>query len=289
MAATSSAYIVDVTQADFTAKVVEASRQRPVLVDFWAAWCGPCQMLMPVLAKLAEAYAGKFLLAKVDTDNEQALAGRYGIRGLPTVKLFKNGAVVDEFSGARSEGQVRAWLEPHLPRAADATIAQAIAAERAGDVTGAMGLLQRAMQEDPSNDAPKLELARIALAHGKLGDAEAALKQLSLRASGDPTAVALKAQYDLLLIVADAPPLATLEQAVAQDENHAQARYQLGARLLLGGREEEALAHWLELVRRDRHFGDDAGRRALLMAFSVLGPQSDLVKRYRAKLSMALH
>lgn len=289
MATNSSPYIFDVTQADFATKVVEASRERPVVVDFWAAWCGPCQVLMPVLAKLAQAYAGKFLLAKVDTDNEQALAGRYGIRGLPTVKLFKNGAVVDEFSGARSEGQVRAWLEPHLPRAADAIVTQAVAAERAGDIAGATRLLQQAIQEDPANDAPKLELARIALAQGKIADAEAVLKQLSLRASNEPTAATLKAQCELLRIVADAPPLATLEQALAQNDNDVQARYRLGARLLLAGRPEEALAQWLELVRRDRQFGDDAGRRALLMAFNLLGGQPDLVKRYRAQLSMALH
>lgn len=289
MATNSSPYIFDVTQTDFPTKVIEASKQQPVLVDFWAGWCGPCQMLMPVLAKLADAYGGKFLLAKVDTDNEQALAGRYGIRGLPTVKLFKNGAVVDEFSGARSEGQVRAWLEPHLPRPSDALIDKAMAADHAGDTTGAIGLLQQAIQQDPANDAPKLALARIALAHGKPADAEAVLKQLSLRASNEPAAATLKAQCDLLRIVADAPPLATLEQQLAQNENDAQARYQLGGRLLLAGREEEALEHWLELVRHHRSFGDDAGRRALLMAFNVLGPQSDLVKRYRAKLSMALH
>lgn len=289
MAAHSSPYIVDVTQSDFTAKVVEASRERPVLVDFWASWCGPCQMLMPVLAKLADAYAGKFLLAKVDTDNEQALAGRYGIRGLPTVKLFKNGAVVDEFSGARSEGQVRAWLEPHLPRASDSLVDKAIATERAGDAAGAMALLQQAIRDDAANDAPKLELARIALAQGKLAEAEAALKQLSLRASGEATAAALKARCDILRIVADAPPLAALEKSLAHDENDLQARYRLGARLLLEGRHEEALAQWLELVRRDRRFGDDAGRRALLTAFNLLGAQSELVKRYRAQLSMALH
>ena len=289
MATNSSPYMFDVTQADFAARVIEASRERPVVVDFWAAWCGPCQVLMPVLAKLAQAYAGKFLLAKVDTDNEQALAGRYGIRGLPTVKLFKNGAAVDQFSGARSEGQVRAWLEPHLPRAADAIVTQAIAAERVGDIAGATKLLQQAIQEDPANDAPKLELARIALAQEKLADAEAVLKQLSLRASNEPTAATLKAQCELLRIVADAPSLAALEQALAQNDNDAQARYRLGARLFLAGRHEEALAQWLELVRRDRQFGDDAGRRALLMAFSLLGAQSDLVKRYRAHLSMALH
>lgn len=289
MATNSSPYMFDVTQADFATKVVEASRERPVVVDFWAAWCGPCQVLMPVLAKLAQAYAGKFLLAKVDTDNEQALAGRYGIRGLPTVKLFKNGAVVDEFSGARTEGQVRAWLEPHLPRAADAIVTQAVAAERAGDIAGATKLLHQAIQEDPANDAPKLELARIALAQGKIADAEAVLKQLSLRGSSESTAATLKAQCELLRIVADAPPLPTLEQALAQNDNDAQARYRLGARLLLAGRSEEALAQWLELVRRDRQFGDDAGRRALLMAFNLLGAQSDLVKRYRAQLSMALH
>ena len=284
-----SPYIVDVIQATFADVVIKKSHELPVLVDFWADWCGPCKMLMPVLAKLANEYAGKFLLAKVDTDEQQALAGQHGIRGLPTVKLFKDGVVVGEFSGAQPEKTIRALLDKHIPRPSDAKLAQARSAADAGDAQKALALLQTALTEDPANDRVKLQLAKLLLEQGRLDEAEAQLKSLSLTTSTQAEALAVGARLELAHIAAGAPPAAELDKAIAANPRDGAARHRRGAQQALSGDHEAALANFLEIVRSDRRFGDDAGRKAMLALFNMLGPQHEAVKRYRALLSLALN
>ena len=150
-----------VGQADFDALVLKQSYSVPVLADFWAAWCGPCKVLMPLLAKIAQEYQGKFFLAKIDTDKEKDLATRYAIRSLPTVKIFKQGQVVDEFMGAQPEPAIRTILDRHIPRASDVLITQALAAQTQGDTPQALALLTRAVETDPDSDRPKLQLAQL--------------------------------------------------------------------------------------------------------------------------------
>lgn len=284
-----SPYIVDVTQATFADVVIKKSHELPVLVDFWADWCGPCKMLMPVLAKLANEYAGKFLLAKVDTDEQQALAGQHSIRGLPTVKLFKDGAVVGEFSGVQPEKTIRALLDKHIPRPSDAKLAQARSAADAGDAQKALALLQTALAEDPANDRVKLQLAKLLLEQGRLDEAEAQLKSLSLATSTQAEALAVAARLELARIAAGAPTAAELDKAIAANPRDSAARHRRGAQQALSGDHEAALANFLEIVRSDRRFGDDAGRKAMLALFSMLGAQHEAVKRYRALLSLALN
>jgi len=291
-----SPFIADVAQADFATRVVEASHRQPVLVDFWAPWCGPCRILMPVLAKLAEKYGGKFLLAKVNTDSEQQLAAEYHIRGIPAVKLFRNGKVVDEFTGVQPEPAIRALLDRHIPRAADAAIARAAELANDGKTSEAIALLRRAVAEDANYDRAKIELARQLLSEttgtdlaSHLSEAQRLLGGLSLRAGADPHVEALKARLGLLQALIDAPPVETLEHAVADDaENHA-ARYRLAAHLALTNRYEAALEHFLELVRRARAYGDDAGRRGLLATFQLLGSRDPLVIKYRGLLARTLN
>lgn len=278
-----SPYIVDVTQATFDDLVVKKSHQLPVLVDFWAGWCAPCKMLMPVLAKLADEYAGKFLLAKVDTDEEQALAGKYGIRGLPTVKLFKNGAPVGEFSGAQPERAVRALLDKHIARASDAALAQALAQAARGDTAGALAALQAAAADDPANDRVKLELARLLLSTGHIDAAEAQLKALPLPAYEQADAAALRARIEFARIAAEP------DAASAAPANDSEARYRLAAQQVLAEKYDLALANLLEIVRGDRRFRDDAARKAMLNVFNLLGTQHELTKRYRGLLSLALN
>jgi len=283
-----SPHIADVTQQSFEAEVLARSHRVPVLADFWAAWCGPCQALMPVLARLAEEYQGRFFLAKINSDDQQPLAARYGVRSLPTVKLFRNGQVVDEFMGAQPEKTIRALLDRHIPRESDALIGQAVAAARSGQIDQALAIMQQALTLDPANDRVKLELARL-LAHlRRIDEAEQVLNTASAETRESAHATALRAQFEFARIAASARDPAALEQAIAANPKDSAARYQLAAVLVLGNRHREALDQLLEIVRTDRKFQDDAARKAMVSTFNLLGG-GELVNEYRRKLSMALN
>jgi putative thioredoxin len=246
-------------------------------------------MLMPLLAKLAEDYDGKFFLAKVNTDVEQGLATHYGIRSLPTVKLFKDGQIIDEFMGVQPERMIRALLDRHIPRPSDAVIDRAVAALRAGHAGEATQLLGQVLQAEPSNDRARLELAGVLIAQGNFDEAAASLDDLSAQAKADPRATELRGRLEFARVAAAAPPVTELERTVTTNPNDCPARYQLAAVRVLAGDYERALPELLEIVRRDRKFGDDAGRKAMLAVFGLLGSSGELVKKYRALLSNALN
>ncbi len=278
-----------VGQADFDSLVLQQSHTRPVVADFWAAWCGPCKMLMPLLSKLADDYQGKFFLAKIDTDKEQALATRYGIRSLPTVKVFKDGLVVDEFMGAQPEQAIRDILDRHILRPSDLLIAEAVEAQARGDAAEALALLTRAVQTDPDRDRPKLHLARLLFESGRSDDGEKILLDLTPAGRVDPEVVALRAKLDFVRLAAVSRTPDELEKAIAANPQDHEARYLLAAWRVLEGAHEAALDQLLEIVRRDRKFRDDAARKAVLAVFNILGGQGEIVSRYRKQLSMALN
>jgi len=291
-----SPHIADVTTADFPKGVLEKSRDVPVLVDFWAAWCGPCRMLTPLLTKLAEDYGGRFFLAKVNADSDPDVAVQYGIRGLPTLILFRHGAPVGQLVGVQPESAIRALIDRHLPNAADATAQRAAALHGAGQTEQALALLREALAADPANDRLKIELARSLLAlpilaqrQAHLAEAENLLDSLSVEKLGDPEVAALRARLQFLRIVANAPPLPELERRIAADPANAEARYQLSAYKVLENDYEPAMQQLLEIVRRDRKFGDDAGRKALVDLFTMLGTTDPLVAKYRGLLSKELN
>ncbi|BAU48683.1 thioredoxin [Sulfurifustis variabilis] len=291
-----SPFIADVTQSDFAARVVEKSHEVPVLVDFWAAWCGPCQMLMPVLARLAGEYQGKFLLAKVNTDVEQALALEYGVRSLPTVKLFRHGQVVGEFMGVQPESAIRTLIDRFVPREADSVIERADALAAQGRTREGLALLRAGLSGDPQYAPIRFALARLLLTpddaaglSARIEEAEQVLGGLPLDRASDPETIGLRARLDLLRAVADAPTPAELEKTLADDPGNQDARYRLSAWRVLSGDYEQAMEGLLEIVRRDRTFRDDGARKTLVSVFNLLGQQHPLVPKYRARLSSALN
>ncbi len=284
-----SSFLTDVTLGDFDSLVLSRSHTTPVLVDFWAPWCAPCKMLMPVLARMAEQYQGKFYLAKVNTDVEQELAARYGVRSLPTVKLFRNGVVVDEFLGAQPESVIRELIDRHAPRPSDSLLAAARQSLARGETSQAGAILRQALETDPANDDVRMELARLLFDQGDTENAERVLDGLSPSSREKPEAVVLLARAEIARIAAAGPDASELERIAAIRPADSEAGYRLSAHKVLQGDYESALELLLEIVRHDRHFGDDAARKTMLTIFTLLGGKGDLVKRFRSQLSMALN
>lgn len=285
----SQALSFDVTEENFASQVIEASHQQPVLVDFWATWCGPCQSLMPILEQLAQSYQGKFLLAKVEIDSQQGLATQFGVRSVPTVKLVKDGQIVDEFTGALPEGQIRSFLDKYIAKDSDQLMQQALILYQQGDTETALAQMGQILQADPDNLNNKIIYANILLREQHIDEAKKWLESLPAEASQDPQVHAMQAQLEFISIVENAPDMVSLQQQLADNPNNSEARYQLSAHAILQGQFELAFEQLLDLVKRDRQYQDDAGRKALLKLFDLLGDQHELVSSYRRKLAMALN
>ena len=279
-----SDFDLDINLPDFQTDVLDESRTRPVVVDFWAPWCGPCKSLKPILEKLAVEYGGKFRLAKVNADDNQALSQQYGVRGIPAVKAFVNGEMVDEFSGALPEAEVRAFLDRLIPGPADELRAQAAAARVAGDPGAALQLLADASRLNPDDVGIRLDAAEIML---DLREAEEAQRLIgSVADDADPRVPHLKARLQFLG-AAGADEMA-LQARIAADANDLEARLALAKLAIAGQRYEDGMEQLLEIVRRDRGFQDDVGRTTLLTVFDLLGG-GELVSRYRRLLASVLN
>lgn len=284
-----SPHVTTVTDESFQRTVIEGSHERPVLVDFWADWCAPCRMLMPVLASLADDYGGKLLVAKVNTEEERGLAVEYGIRSLPTVQLFKDGRPIDQFVGALPEPKVREFLERHLPRESDRLLAQARGLLSAGDLEGATRMIDQARKADPENARIRLVEAEIEAAAGNVQNVQAMLDGLPRELAEDPEVANLKGRLGFAALQADSPPKAVLMSRLEADPKDSDARYRLAAQRVVCGDFEGALEQLLELMQRDRAFEGDAARRGMLTVFAMLGEQSDLVGRYRSRMLNVLY
>ena len=284
-----SPHIHNVGMQNFQQLVLQKSLDKPVLVDFWADWCQPCKTIMPMLAKLAEAYGGKFELAKVNADEERELAGHFGIKSLPTMKLFFQGQLVDERSGAIPESEVRAMIDRHIVSESDRYIEAAQMAYQQGHTDEALQLLNDALGRDPENAALKVSIAQMVHAQG---DSDSALRLLdSLDEEGrklDP-AIQLRAAINLEAQLAELPPLDEIEKRLAKNPADAEALMQKSKHLTARGQYEEAMECLLAVMRADRGYDDDGGRRALLELFDMLGGEHPSVQTYRRKLFTLLH
>jgi putative thioredoxin len=284
-----STNVFDATLASFEQDVILKSKQVPVLVDFWAEWCGPCKSLGPVLEKLADEFAGGFVLAKVDVDKEQQLAGYFQIKSIPTVMLLKDGQIVDGFPGALPEGQLREFLQHHgvQPAAGEPAEAEGEAAPPKPDPDVEVLRLRAEAQAAPERDELKLDLALALLATGATGEAQQLLDALPANLSTDDRAIRAHASLGFHALLADAPPRETLETALAADPADLRVRHLLGVRLLLAGEEAAGLEHFLEMLRRDRNHGEQLAKRSLIDAFRVV-EDAELVSATRRRMASLL-
>ena len=286
---TQSPYVVTVTAQNFQSVVLDGSFDRPVLVDFWADWCAPCRMLMPMLAKLAQEYGGRFLLAKINTEEEQALAAQFGIRSLPTVQFFRPaGRWINSWAPCRNPRSAN-FSTVIFPHASDGLLTRALDRMAAGNLAGARALIEQARAEDPDNVRLPLADVRLTVAQGRIAEAQAALDGLPIQLVNDPEVAALRGQLRFASALEGAPPETELAARVAIDPRGSQARYRLAAHQVLRGDYASALEHLLELMKHDRAFEDDAGRKGILAVFDLLDGGDDLVARYRARMMNILY
>ncbi|WP_026685626.1 thioredoxin family protein [Azovibrio restrictus] len=281
------AFHFDVSLQDFEARVLQPSLEIPVLVDFWAEWCGPCQTLKPMLEKLAEEYQGRFLLAKVNADTNPELSQYFGVRSIPTVVMLVGGQPQDGFTGALPESELRAFIDRFVPPPAADLRAEAAALAQTGDWNGALQILIQATQENPNDEGARLDAVEALLELERKEEAEQLLG-LEYSAEAD-RAQSLKARLALAANAVDTAPLQA--KVDANPDDHA-ARLELAKALAGNGQYEAAMEAALEVVRRDRFFDSGAGRRVLLEFFEALGGNEhydDLVRKYRRTLSATLN
>lgn len=287
--AISPVYVIDVTAANFEREVIERSREVPVVIDFWAEWCGPCKMLGPVLERLADEYGGQFVLAKVDTEREPALSAEFGIRSIPAVYAVRDARVVDGFVGVQPEAAIRAWLDRLMPTSAERLVAEARRYEPFDRPTAA-ARYKAALELEPNLGAALLGLARIALEDDRLADAQAIIHEMERREGVlDAEGERLKAEITLQLQGREAGgDVAKARAALAEHPGDPELKFRLAEALAASGQYSDALAICLELVERDRKGVGDQARQLMIAIFQILPPESEMVTEFQRQLSMVL-
>jgi putative thioredoxin len=282
---------MNTTLATFETDVLEASTLVPVLVDFWAPWCGPCKALGPLLEKLEHEYAGKWRLVKVNVDENPQLAAHFQVRSIPHVVAFADGQPIDQFIGVLPEGQLRAFIDRLVPNAAEAERRAALAALEEGRRGVALDHLKAALALDPGFDEARLDLLELLIDEERVDEARNEAERLSPKVTQgiDVRYNSLKTRLDALDAAAELPPTDALEARIAANPGDLDARFDLANLLIARRAYEGALEHLLEIVKRDRTFRDDVGRKTMLSVFDLAAHRPELVSEWRRKLSAALH
>lgn len=281
---------MDTTLATFERDVITASTPAPVLVDFWAPWCGPCKTLGPMLEKLEAEAAGKWKLVKVNVDENQELAAHFQVRSIPHVMAFADGQPVDQFVGVLPESQLREFIERLVPQGAEAARLEAQAALAEGRREDAYNALQAALAYDPGFDEARMDRIEMLLEDQRIDEARNEVDLLSPKTTQgiDARFNAIKTRLDAVDAAADLPPTDALEAKVAAHPDDLEARFDLASALIARRKYEGALEHLLAIVQRDRTFREDIGRKTMLSVFDLAAHQPELVSQWRRKLSALL-
>lgn len=289
MMAEKSPWIIDVRMANFEQDVIRKSEDVPVVIDFWAPWCGPCRQLTPILEKLVAEANGKFILAKVNTDEEQQLAMAFGIQSIPVVVAFLHGQPVADFMGVRSEQEIRQWLEQLLPSPVQQLIQEGLQLEKTNPQE-AEAKYRDALTMAPEEHALRIRLAAVLLAQGRLDEARSLIDQLEARGYLEPEAERIKSELDLRRSAAETGGVEAARKAAEANPNDLTLQIRLADALAAAQQHRKALDICLELVRNDRSgpIGAEA-KETMLKIFQMLGPASELTGEYRRKLASALY
>jgi putative thioredoxin len=285
--------VKDTTTKDFVVDVIEESKKQPVLVDFWAPWCGPCKQLTPVLEKVVREAKGKVKLVKMNIDDHPAIPGQMGIQSIPAVIAFKSGRPLDGFMGALPESQIKQFLAGILggeigPSDVEQVLEAAEALLAEGDAAQALEAFAAALELDKDDVRALAGMAQANLKAGSLDQAKAALAMVPAAKEAEPAVAAARAAIELAEKSAALGDLAPLTAAVEADPKNHRARFDLAVGLAAAGRREEAVDHLVEIVRKDRAWDDDGARRQLVQFFEAWGPTDDMTIQGRRRLSSVL-
>ena len=281
-------WTIEVTDQNFEQQVVERSHAVPVVVDFWAPWCGPCQAIGPLLEQLAEEQDGKFVLAKINVDDNPMLAQAFAIQSIPAVKAIRNGAIAGEFLGAQPEPAIRQFVADLLPSEAESLAREGIRLAEEGKTQGAESLYRAALSKEENQPLALLGLSRLLVERGDAADALALLGKIPLNAPESDAAQQLMSQIRLQQGGENAGNEQEYRDKLAANPDDLEARFELAQALAASGKYQEALTEYLEIVKKDRGFQDDGARKAMLEVFDVVGPRSELAEHFRSELAKVL-